>query len=52
MMFWDRRGRRGHFGNVGLFYNARGGLMRKRLSQLHQDFLDRQKASGATAGEV
>ena len=37
---------------AAIFYNAKGGLMRKRLSQLHQGFLDRQKASGATAGEV
>ena len=48
----DFAARLGTYNFAAIFYNAKGGLMRRRLSQLHQGFLDRQKASGATAGEA
>lgn len=48
----DFAARLGTYNFAAIFYNARGGLMRRRLSQLHKGFLDRQKASSATAGEA
>lgn len=48
----DFAARLGTYNFAAIFYNAKGGLMRKRLSQLHQSFLERQKASHATAREA